>query len=182
MVHVIKGAPDAALYATSYRVFEAVMLPAGAVAALVLPAVFRAPPEQRSRLALRITGAAVALTLAGGVVIEGCAPGLLRVVFGSGYVGGTASLRVLGAATVVTAATTVLAQVHAVWRPVRLATIWLVALVANVGLNLVLIPHFAAAGAAWATLVCQFAAAAVLVRDTRRLDPADSKRSLLVSP
>ena len=182
MVHVIKGAPDAALYATSYRVFEAVMLPAGAVAALVLPAVFRAPPEQRSRIALRITGAAVALTLAGGVVIEGFAPRLLRVVFGSGYVGGTASLRVLGAATVVTAATTVLAQVHAVWRPVRLAKIWLVALVANVGLNLVLIPHFAAAGAAWATLVCQLAAAAVLVRDTRRLDPADSKRSLLVSP
>ena len=49
MVHVIKGAPDAALYATSYRVFEAVMLPAGAVAALVLPAVFRARRRSSAR-------------------------------------------------------------------------------------------------------------------------------------
>jgi O-antigen/teichoic acid export membrane protein len=180
-VHVIRGAPTAALYATSYRVFEAVMLPAGAVAALVLPAVFRATPEQRGRVALRITGAAVALTLAGGVVVEVFAPRLLRGVFGNGYVAGTASLRVLGAATVVTAATTVLAQVHAVWRPVRLAKVWLVALVANVGLNLVLIPHFAAAGAAWATLVCQLGAAVVLIRDTRRLGEVGSERSPLAS-
>ena len=181
MVHVIKGAPSAALYATSYRVFEAVMLPAGAVAALVLPAVFRATPEQRSRIALRITGGAVALTLAGGVVIEVFAPSLLRVVFGGSYVSAAASLRVLGAATVVTAATTVLAQVHAVWRPVRLAKVWLVALVANVALNLVLIPHFAAAGAAWATLCCQLGAAIVLIHDTRRLDTTDAECPLLIS-
>ena len=114
-------------------------------------------------------------------MIEVFAPSLLRVVFGGGYVAGTASLRVLGAATVVTAATTVLAQVHAVWRPVRLAKVWLVALVANVGLNLVLIPHFAAAGAAWATLLCQLGAAVVLVHDTRRLDATDAERSVLIS-
>lgn len=180
MVHVIKGAPAAALYATSYRVFEAVMLPAGVVAALVLPAVFRVTPEERARVALRVTGGAVALTLAGGVVVEVFAPNLLRIVFGGDYAAGTAALRVLGVATVVTAATTVLAQVHAVWRPVRLAKIWLVALVLNVGLNLVLIPHFAAAGAAWATLICQVGAAIVLVRDTRHLAVSDSERSLLV--
>ena len=180
MVHVIKGAPDAAYYATVYRVFESVMLPAGVVAALVLPTVFTVDPEQRARVALRIAAGAVALTLAGGVFIEVFAPTLLRVVFGADYAAGSAALRVLGAATVVTAVSTVLAQVHAVWRPVRLAMIWLVALVANVGLNLVLIPHFAAAGAAWATLLCQLGIAIVLIRDTRRLAPADSERSLLV--
>jgi O-antigen/teichoic acid export membrane protein len=177
MVHVMRGAPTAALYATSFRVFEAVMLPAGAAAALVLPAVFRAAPGQRARVAFRITGAAVALTLAGGVVIEVFAPTLLRTVFGSGYVASTASLRVLGAATIVTAATTVLAQVHAVWRPGRLARVWLLALVANVALNLVLIPRYAAAGAAWATLLCQLAAAVVLIRDTRHLDDAGSEHT-----
>jgi O-antigen/teichoic acid export membrane protein len=174
MVHVIKGAPAAALYATSYRVFEAVMLPAGAVAALVLPAVFRAGAVQRARVALRVTGIAVAVTLVGGVIVELFAHRLLVTVFGNAYGSGTASLRVLGAATVVTAATVVLAQVHAVLRPVRLAVIWLVALVVNVGLNLVLIPRYAAAGAAWATLLCQVAVAVVLVLDTRRLATAPS--------
>lgn len=181
MVHVIRGAPAAALYATSFRVFEAVMLPAGAAAALVVPAVFRATAQQRARVAFRITAAAVAFTIAGGVIIEVFAPTLLRVVFGNGYVSGTASLRVLGAATIVTAATTVLAQVHAVWRPARLAKIWLIALVANVALNLVLIPRYSAAGAAWATLLCQLAAALVLIRDTRELDQAGAAGSLLVS-
>jgi O-antigen/teichoic acid export membrane protein len=181
MVHVIKGAPAAALYATSYRIFEAVMLPAGVVAALVLPAVFRARAEQRSRIALRITGAAVALTLAGGVAIEAFAPHLLRVVFGGEYVSASASLRVLGAATIVKAATTVLAQVHAVWHPVRLAKIWLVALAVNVALNLVLIPHFASAGAAWATLLCQLAAAAVLIHDTRDLDAPTAQETVVSS-
>jgi O-antigen/teichoic acid export membrane protein len=57
--------------------------------------------------------------------------------------------------------------VHAVWRPTRLALVWSVALVANVGLNLVLIPHAGAAGAAWATLICQLAAGIWLVHDTR---------------
>jgi O-antigen/teichoic acid export membrane protein len=181
MVHIIRGASDAALYATSYRVFEAVMLPAGAAAALVVPAVFRADPRQRARIAFRITAVAVALTLAGGVVVEIFAPTFLRVVAGRGYVPATGSLRVLGAATIVTAVTTVLAQVHAVWRPVRLAKVWLVALVANVGLNLVLIPHYSAAGAAWATLLCQLAAAVVLIRDTRGLAGAASEGSLLVA-
>jgi O-antigen/teichoic acid export membrane protein len=180
MVHVIKGAPTAAIYATSYRVFEAVMLPAGVVAALVLPAVLRARPEARARIAVRIAAVAVALCVASGLFVVVFAPNLLRAVFGDAYVSGTASLRVLGAATVVTAATMVLSQVHAVWRPIRLAKVWLIALVANVGLNLVLIPHFAAAGAAWATLICQLGAALVLVRDTRRLTPTDSERTVLV--
>jgi O-antigen/teichoic acid export membrane protein len=181
MVHVIRGAPAAALYATSYRVFEAIMLPAGAAAALVLPAVFRAGKEQRTRIAFRITGAAVALTLVGAVIIELFARDLLQAVFGSAYVPATGSLRVLGAATIVTAATTVLAQVHAAWRPGRLARVWTVALVANVGLNIVLIPRYAAAGAAWATLLCQLGVAVVLIRDTRNLAGAASDRSLLVS-
>lgn len=168
MVHVIKGAPAAALYASSYRVFEAVMLPAGTVAALVLPSVFRATAEQRARVALRITGLAVAITLVGGIAIEVFARTVVRGVFGSAYLPATSSLRVLGLATVVTAATVVLAQVHAVLRPGRLAKIWVIALAANVALNLVLIPRDGAAGAAWATLVCQLAVAVILVWDTRR--------------
>jgi O-antigen/teichoic acid export membrane protein len=179
MVHVIRGAPAAALYATSYRVFEAVMLPAGAAAALVLPAVFRAAREQRTRVAFRIAGAAVALTLVGGVIVELFARNLLEAVFGGAYVPATGSLRVLGAATIVTAATTVLAQVHAAWRPGRLARVWMIALAANVGLNLVLIPRYAAAGAAWATLLCQLGVAVVLIRETRGLAGASSERSLL---
>jgi O-antigen/teichoic acid export membrane protein len=168
MVHVIKGAPAAALYASSYRVFEAVMLPAGTVAALVLPSVFRATAEQRARVALRITGLAVAITLVGGIAIEVFARTVVRGVFGSAYLPATSALRVLGLATVVTAATVVLAQVHAVLRPGRLAKIWVIALAANVALNLVLIPRDGATGAAWATLVCQLAVAVILVWDTRR--------------
>ena len=181
MVHVIKGAPTAALYATSYRVFEAVMLPAGAVAALVLPAVFRAAKEDRARVALRITGVAVALTLVGAVVVELFARNLLDAVFGGSYASAAGSLRVLGLATIVTSATTVLAQVHAVWRPGRLAVVWSIALVVNVGLNLVLIPRYAAAGAAWATLLCQLGVVVVLLRDTRNLAGAASERSLLLT-
>jgi O-antigen/teichoic acid export membrane protein len=180
MVHVIKGSPTAALYASSYRVFEAVMLPAGAVAALVVPAVLRASEEERARIALRITGIAAAVTAVGAVVAEVFAHPLIRVVFGARYLPATSSLRVLALATVVTAATTVLAQVHAVWRPARLALVWSVALVANVGLNLVLIPHAGAAGAAWATLICQVAAGVWLVDDTRRVGRAAARRPRLV--
>jgi O-antigen/teichoic acid export membrane protein len=162
-------------------VFEVVMLPAGAAASLVVPAVFRARPEQRAHVAFRITGAAVALTVVGGAIVEIFAPTLLRVIATAKYLPATGSLRVLGAATIVTAATTVLAQVHAVWRPGRLAKVWVVALVANVGLNLVLIPRYSAAGAAWATLLCQLAAAVVLIRDTRHLAEAGSEGSLLVA-
>ena len=180
MVHVIRGASDAALYATAFKVFEVLMLPAGAAASLVVPAVFKTDPAKRAGVAFRITAAAVALTIAGCMIVELFAPTLLRVAFGAKYVGGTASLRVLGAATIVTAATTVLAQVHAVWRPIRLAKVWLVALVANVALNLALIPHYSAAGAAWATLLCQLAASVVLIRDTRGLAGAGADGSLLV--
>jgi O-antigen/teichoic acid export membrane protein len=144
-----------------------VMLPAGTVAAIVLPSVFRAAAEQRARVALRITGFAVAITLVGGIAIEVFARTVVRGVFGSPYLPATTSLRVLGLATVVTAATVVLAQVHAVLRPGRLAKIWLIALAANVALNLVLIPRYAAAGAAWATLACQLVVAVILVWDTR---------------
>jgi O-antigen/teichoic acid export membrane protein len=183
MVHVIKGAPAAAIYASSYRVFEAVMLPAGAVAALVLPAVFRSGTEARARVALRITALAVVITCFGAVFIELFARPLLRGVFGASYLPGTASLRVLGFATIVTAATVVLAQVHAVLRPGRLAKVWLIALAVNVGLNLVLVPHYAAAGAAWATLVCQLAVAIILVRDTRGLASAPTAEpSLAAAP
>jgi O-antigen/teichoic acid export membrane protein len=181
MVHVINGAAEAALYATSFKVFEVVMLPAGAAASLVVPAVFRAVPEHRAQVAFRITAAAVALTIVGGAIVEVFAPTLLRVIAGTKYLPATGSLRVLGAATVVTAATTVLAQVHAVWRPVRLAKVWVIALVANVGLNVILIPRYSAAGAAWATLLCQLAAAVVLIRDTRHLAAAGSEGSLLVT-
>jgi O-antigen/teichoic acid export membrane protein len=180
MVHVIRGASDAALYATAFKVFEVLMLPAGAAASLVVPAVFKTAPEQRARVTFRITAAAVALTIAGCVIVEVAAPTLLRGAFGAKYVAGAAALRVLGVATIVTAATTVLAQVHAVWRPIRLAKVWLGALGANVALNLVLIPHYSAAGAAWATLLCQLAAAVVLIRDTRGLAGAGSEGSLLV--
>ena len=103
---------------------------------------------------------------------------LLRDVFGGKYSSATASLRVLAVASVVTAATMVLAQVHAALSPGRLAKVWLIALVANVGLNLVLIPRYAAAGAAWATLVCQLAVAVILVTDTRRLAAAPTPSEL----
>lgn len=179
MVHVIKGAPTAALYASSYRVFEAVMLPAGAVAALAVSSVLRANPGARSQIAFRITGIAAGLTAVGALVVLVFAHPILRIVFGATYTPATTALRVLALATVVTAATTVLAQVHAVWRPRRLAAVWTVALAANVLLNLALIPLAGAAGAAWATLLCQLGVGAWLLRTTRDLPSASHLDTLV---
>ena len=55
-----------------------------------------------------------------------------------------------------------------------------VALVVNVALNARVIPAWGIDGAAWATLVCQLAAAVVLVNDTRRLNDTADAHSLLV--
>lgn len=145
MLALLRTAPEVALYGAAYRIFEALLMPAGAVAAIVAPRVAAKWPIKRQILA------AAGVSAAGSIVLLAAAPSLLATVFGAPYEAAAPALRVLLLAAVPAAVGLVVAQAVAVRSPRALGAVSASAVVLNVVLNLWLIPAFGGTGAAWAT-------------------------------
>ena len=183
MVHVIKGSSTAALYASSYRGLRSRDAPRGCRGRVRLPAVIRAAGHERARVALRITGIAAALTAVGAVVGRAArAPADPRSCSGTKYVR-RRRRRCACSRSRPSSPRPRRSSLRSTRSGARPASRWCGAslLVANVGLNLVLIPHAGAAGAAWATLICQVAAGVWLVHDTHAAGRAAARRPRLVA-
>ena len=113
--------------------------------------------------ALRLAALAAAPTVPALVLSLLFADTVMTFVFGSAYSVAGPTLVVLLASAIPGAAVLVLAPLAAVGNRVRYAWVTVAGLVANVAVNLVLIPIAGSLGAAWANLISQVMIAGVLI-------------------
>lgn len=168
LLALLGGARDVALYGSAYRVLDGLLLGATAVAALSVPAIARTRTDQQRtvlgrlvRLSLMVT---VPLALAG---VIGAGP-IIRVLFGPRYAEAAGLLRLLLVAAVPSAVVIVVAPLAFLRGRAAAVRCFVVMLVADVGLNLALIPAMGPTGAALATLACQVVLASWLWRSVLR--------------
>jgi O-antigen/teichoic acid export membrane protein len=146
---------EVALYGAAYRLLDAALLPALVVSQL-FPAPFaRCEPGRRRALVDRWVGGAVAMMLPFAVAALAFGRPLLRLVFGEEFAGATTALRLLALAAPLTAAAFLLTTTLATLDPRAYIGVTAVAVVINVGANLLLIPSFGASGAAAVTVASQ---------------------------
>ena len=173
---LLRDSATVAPYAAAYRILDGLLLPAGALAALVVPRMVQTHNDDRRRNAARLTLAAVAVVAPGAVVVALVARPLMVTLFGQPYASGGPVLVVLMASAVPGAAALVLSQAAALMARRRLAIVTVVALTANVVLNVALIPAYGAIGAAWAAVFSQVLLAVLLVVSLRQ--PSSAVASL----
>lgn len=161
---------DAGIYAAAYRIPNAFMTVVGLLIAGAIPSVVeivRAAPDriiEVRRRSLRYGAVAAAAVL----LAIPLALYVLPIVFGSAYVEGRGPLAILLVATAVNVTTSLLGPLVLALRPDRLLALASGTIaVANIALNLILIPHAGMAGAALATLIAQVALASFFLWATR---------------
>jgi O-antigen/teichoic acid export membrane protein len=144
------GTEAVALYNAVFRLVEALRLFPAAVVAVMLPALCRAPdPRPLMRVALPLTGAAIAVS----VLLWVTADSLIPLVYGAPYAPAVPAFRILLLALPLLALNLALTHQLIGWSGQRLyATICALALAVNLALNARLIPAMSIDGAAWATL------------------------------
>ncbi len=163
----IKGTAVVARYGAAYRCFEALLLPATAVASLSVPhTATLSGAELRKRL--RHLSRVSALVTAPLALVTAVAAGpLLRTVFGPQYAGSAHVLRILAVGAVVSAAIAPLVTPLAL-RGSRVVRHVLVALGVNFVANLIVIPSAGATGAAVTTVACEALLLVLLNAELRR--------------
>ncbi|MBA2570977.1 MAG: oligosaccharide flippase family protein [Chloroflexi bacterium] len=156
----LRGPETVGIYSVAFRFFEASLILPVAVMAAGFPALVRAAADQgRFWRATRRIGAALLVT-GFGVAAAGwvVGPGVVRVAFGDGFVASGDLLRLLVLGIPVMYLNSLLTQaLVAVGRPWLLAGAMGLALVANVSVDLALIPAQGASGAAIGTVVAELA-------------------------
>lgn len=163
LLALLTTAGDVALYTAAFRLFEGLLLPAGALSALVVPRFSTLDVSGVAARARRIGAlATVGLAVPAAAVALAAGP-LLRLTFGPHFAGASTSLVVLMAAVLPSTLALVLAPAVGVVRRNTMAVVSAGLLALNVALNLVLVPRIGLAGAAWATLAGQVAFAAALL-------------------
>ncbi|HEX3393790.1 MAG TPA: polysaccharide biosynthesis C-terminal domain-containing protein, partial [Acidimicrobiales bacterium] len=168
LLALLRGTGDVARYGSAYRVLDGVLLAAAAVATLSVPAVARAAAGDQQRIVKRLVLLSLVITLPLTLVgLVGAAP-IMGGLFGARYAQASGLLRLLLVAAVPSAVVTVLAPLAVLRGRGTTVRGLVVALVADVGLNLALVPSLGAAGAAWATLACQAVLAAWLLYSVLR--------------
>lgn len=166
LLALLGGNIEVAVYTSAYRILDVVSLLPVAAAGVALPLMasigqdkissLRAFIQQYLELAV-VAGmlVALALTLLGDPILE--------VLYGGRYAASGPSLRVLAWAGAAMFVTNVFAPlVVALDRRRTLVFATALGLATNVGLNVVLIPHFGPVGAAWATMVTEVTVTAPL--------------------
>jgi len=151
-------------YAASYRVFEALALPAAAVGSTSIASMAGSEARvARARLSSLLVAAAV-LSVPAALAVALFARTVLELMFGHPYGEETAVLRVLLLALPASLLIGAIGPWVTLRRPRAVAGGMIAALVLNVLLNLLLIPPVGTVGAALATAVAQTALAVVFVR------------------
>ena len=168
LLAVLAGSEDVATYAVSYRLLEALLLPAGALTTVLVASIAGCDHEQAIRMVDRTVRIACLAAAPAVAVLVALASPLLRVVFGEPFGAGEAGLRILALSVLPSVAALLWAPLVAL-RGERLLLISVVCLGANVALNVLLIPPLGGAGAAIATVVGQVVFAIGLRTELRRL-------------
>jgi O-antigen/teichoic acid export membrane protein len=168
LLAVLTDATEVAQYSVSYRIVDFLIMPAGALAVVMIGSTARldhrsavAKADRMARMLCLGVLPAVAVILA--------VPGLLlQLGFGADYGPGGDVLRILALAVPPSVAALAWAPLVAL-RQNGLLSVTVSCLVANVALNLVLIPHIGAAGAGVATVAGQTMFAGLLRLKLRSL-------------
>lgn len=161
LLALLSDATEVASYSVSYRIIDVLVMPAGALAVVMIGSTARLDHRSAVAKADRMAGL-LCLGMLPAVIVLLAVPGLLlRLAFGAGYGPGGDVLRILALAVPPSVAALAWAPLLAL-RHKGLLSITVSCLASNVVLNLLLIPHVGAAGAAIATVVGQTMFAALL--------------------
>jgi O-antigen/teichoic acid export membrane protein len=175
---VMRSDAEVGWYGAAYRLYDGLTYAPAIFSAVITPrlsSLFLTDRFAHRTLFRRTLLGSLAMGIVFGGIVWGAASWLLPFIFGRAYVPGVAPLEILSAGSVFIFATWILhAAAISIDLDHRLLITTLVGLVANVGLNIVLIPRYGISGAAWATVVAEALTASVLfLQVTRRLgEPA----------
>lgn len=172
LLALLATATAVAQYSVSYRLLDGLIIPAGAMAMVLIGNTANLAHGDAVRRSDQMAGL-LSLILLPAVALLVAAPStVLRVAFGPEYVDGASILRILALAVIPSAAALAWAPLVAL-RSRGLLVVTTASLVLNLGLNLALIPAIGARGAAIATVVGQ-CLQAVAFRVLLRRSPASA--------
>lgn len=169
ILSALSGATDLADYGAAYRLVDGLLLPASAMAALVVPTLVAERPERVRRTIFRLSAMTVAVIAGPLLLVSLAAPAVLGLLFGDPYRGATGPLRLLAAGAIPAALIYLAMPVVGLRDRRKLAAVFGGGLVLNVAGNLVFVPHLGASGAALATLVSHLIVAGFLVAQAARV-------------
>jgi O-antigen/teichoic acid export membrane protein len=171
---VMRSDAEVGWYAASYRVYDGLTYAPSILAAVLTPRLsylFVHDRPAHRRLMMRVLGGSVTMgvLLGGGAMLV--AKPLVVLLFGSRYAPAALPLQILAGGALFVFATWILhAAAISTNLDRRLLVTTVIGLAANVGLNVVLIPRWGIAGAAWATVMAEGITVALLfVQLQRRL-------------
>jgi O-antigen/teichoic acid export membrane protein len=172
LVAGLRSFHDAGLYGIGAKVTAPLMLLASAFGVAWPPFIFGQPPERRAELRARTMTAVVGASAALLVWLVLFAPELVRLYAGDDFARGSRAVPGVALGWLMWGASLVLSTQFAVERrTVPIAVVTVGAAVANIVLNLALIPPFGFVGAAWVTAASFTLLAAAYAVWTRRLGP-----------
>jgi O-antigen/teichoic acid export membrane protein len=171
MLGVMRTDVETGLYTAAYRAYEGLSYPAAAIAAVLTPRLsdlFRTDRGRHRRVAILGLGGAAALAIVISTVVYLLASPLMIGIFGSDFAAAAAPFRILSVGLSLVFAIWVLHAIAiSVDREQLLLKTAIAGLVANVALNLYVIPRTGASGAALATVAGELVSLAVLVFSLR---------------
>lgn len=162
---------ETGLYGAAFKVYEGLTYGAMAISTVLTPrlsALFIADRSRHHRLSVGGVAASAGLGVVIATVAFILAMPLLTIPFGQDFAGAAAPFRVLCFGLPIVFAIWILhATAISVDREKLLLRTGLIGLVVNVGLNLYLIPHYGANGAAWATVAGEVVSMGILIAGLR---------------
>lgn len=144
-----------ALYAASYRLYEGLGLPSGAIGAVAVASVVQRPESERYARVGRVATFAGLVVAAPALGMGLFATTTMTTVFGDAFGVAGGLLRVLLLAAVPTAVIGSIGAISLVMEPKRVKRLLAAVLILGTGLDLLTIGRWGALAAAWVTVVCQ---------------------------
>ena len=146
------GRRELGLYAVAVLLAELLLLPGKSIAQVVLPRQVAGSLEEAAAYTARVVRVNTLVGLAGALALAAASPVLIRLAYGSEFVGSIpAFLALLPGVVAVALTRPITAILVRLDRPWVVSTICIAAFVLNVGLNLALIPLLGIVGASLAS-------------------------------
>lgn len=169
MVAAMKGDEEAGIYGAAFRLMEGLLIPAGVLGMMGFAGLATATGRALRQLLVKLGAGALAVTALGSAIIATFADLLIENTFGASFLRAVDPLRWLVLAAIPTAVIYSVTPALASQARSRFLIVALIGGVANIVLNLVLIPRYGASGAAMSTFVTQSLLLAVAVAVLRNL-------------
>jgi O-antigen/teichoic acid export membrane protein len=172
MLGVMRTDVETGWYTAAYKLYEGMTYAPSVIAAVLTPRLsdlWISDRAKHRRLSLAGSLGSAALAVVGGSIVYVIARPLIVWLFGADFAPATAPFRILAAGLPFVFTIWVLHAIAiSVNREKLLLRTGLIGLAVNVGLNLYVIPHYGANGAATATIVGEAVSLAVLVAGLAR--------------